>query len=136
MGDGIDSAAPSVPVFTDPVRALSWLRDQAIRHRDASFPQAQRAVASPHRLAGAEDLGLFGRLLRGSFDSIVLSDRASEWILEVSDSFETLTGYTRDELVGRTAIELQIVENDDVYRRSTANAPATNTFLLQVNGYL
>jgi diguanylate cyclase (GGDEF)-like protein/PAS domain S-box-containing protein len=122
MGDGIDSAAPSVPVFTDPLRALGWLRDQAIRHREASVPEEQRAVASPHRLASAEDLGLFGRLMRGSFDCIVLSDRASEWILEVSDSFEALTGYTRDELVGRTALELHMVEDDEVYRRSTANA--------------
>jgi diguanylate cyclase (GGDEF)-like protein/PAS domain S-box-containing protein len=109
------------PVFSDPVRTLGWLREQAIHHREASVPEAE-ATPSPHRLVGPEQLGLFGALLRGSFDGIVLSDRESEWILEVSDSYETLTGYTRDELVGRTAIELELVEDDEVYRRSTANA--------------
>jgi diguanylate cyclase (GGDEF)-like protein/PAS domain S-box-containing protein len=111
----------AAPVFTEPVRALSWLREQAILHREAAVSD-HGAVRTPHRLVRAEELGLFGALLRGSFDGIVLSDRASEWMLEVSDSFEALTGYARDELVGRTAIELELVEDDEVYRHSTAQA--------------
>ncbi len=101
---------------------LARLKEQAARHRAAASAGAD---AGPGRtLVGVEELGLFGVLLRGSFDGIVLSDSNSEWILAVSDSFEVLSGYSRDELVGRTSVELELVRDDEVHRRSASHAKA------------
>ena len=44
-------------------------------------------------------------LLRYASDAIAVSDRDSGRFVVVSDSYCALTGYTRDELVGRTSIE-------------------------------
>ena len=63
-------------------------------------------------------------MLRGSLDSITLNDREPKWILEVSDSFEALTGYGRNELIGRTSLELGLVDRDEVHTRSSARTPA------------
>lgn len=71
-----------------------------------------------------EELGLFGVVLRGSEDSIILNDRDTEWFLAVSDSFELLTGYRRHELIGHTSLEIGLVESDEVRARVTARAQA------------
>ena len=71
-----------------------------------------------------EGLGLFGVVLRGSLDSIILNDRNTEWILEVSDSFETLSGYKRSELIGCTSLEVGLVDPDEVRARSAGRAHA------------
>jgi diguanylate cyclase (GGDEF)-like protein/PAS domain S-box-containing protein len=73
---------------------------------------------------GTDELGLFGLLLRGSVDAIVVSDLASEWMLEVSDSFAALTGYSRNELIGRTSLELGLVEDHAMRAQVTAKAHA------------
>jgi diguanylate cyclase (GGDEF)-like protein/PAS domain S-box-containing protein len=113
---------PGDLVFTDARRALTWLKERAKRRRAGvdGGPADSEAPA----MADPEALGLFGALLRGSFDGIVLSGRANEWILEVSDSFEALTGFSRDELVGRTSIELGLTEDDEVHQRSRSHAQA------------
>ena len=67
-----------------------------------------------------EELGLFGMLLRSSVDGIVLNDRDSEWFLEVSDSFEELTGYRRSELIGRTSLEVGLYETGEGQVRASA----------------
>jgi diguanylate cyclase (GGDEF)-like protein/PAS domain S-box-containing protein len=107
-------------MFVDPGQALVWLKEQAARHRAAAGANA----GSGHTLVGAEELGLFGILLRGSFDGIVLTDRDSQWFLAVSDSYEALSGYTREELVGSSSVELELVQDDEVHRRSVAQAQA------------
>jgi diguanylate cyclase (GGDEF)-like protein/PAS domain S-box-containing protein len=112
--------APGTDMFTPPMRSLTWLKERAGRHRTAGEVGGGR-VALP---VGTDELGLFGVLLRGSVDAIVVGDLASEWILEVSDSFETLTGYSRNELIGRTSIELGLVEDHAMHARVTAQSHA------------
>jgi diguanylate cyclase (GGDEF)-like protein/PAS domain S-box-containing protein len=54
--------------------------------------------------------GLFGTLLRRAYDSIVISSVEDGWMLECSNSFVALTGYAREELLGRTSLELGLIE--------------------------
>jgi diguanylate cyclase (GGDEF)-like protein/PAS domain S-box-containing protein len=54
--------------------------------------------------------GLFGTLLRHAYDAIVISNVADGWMLECSSSFVALTGYSREELLGRTSVELGLIE--------------------------
>lgn len=54
--------------------------------------------------------GLFVAVLERSYDGIVISDVHDGWMLECSASFETLTGYARNELLGRTSLELRLID--------------------------
>lgn len=65
---------------------------------------------------------LFDTILRTSFDAVVLCDRVSGEYLEVSDSFCRLTGYDRAELLGRSSVDLGLV--DPLGVRMTAEADA------------
>ena len=121
MGDvGTGNETHDAAVFPPAPSALAWLKERASQHR------REETVASGTSMpvGDTEGLGLFGVVLRGSLDSIILNDRASEWILEVSDSFEALSGYDRSELIGRTSLELGLVEADAVRTRSSARAHA------------
>jgi diguanylate cyclase (GGDEF)-like protein/PAS domain S-box-containing protein len=111
--------AKDAALFLPATDALAWLTERARQHRRESTG-AGTGVSMP--VGNTEGLGLFGVVLRGSLDSIILNDRDTEWILEVSDSFEALTGYERSELVGRTSLELGLVDPDEVRNRSAARA--------------
>jgi PAS domain S-box-containing protein len=82
--------------------------------------------ADPSRAGGYR--GLFSALLGQSRDGIVISDADSGWMLECSPSFAGMTGYTRYELIGRTSIELKLIDPDvratalDTTRRDGAAA--------------
>lgn len=52
----------------------------------------------------------FGALLESCHDGIVISDCQDGWMMECSRSFETLTGYARHELLGRTSLELGLID--------------------------
>jgi diguanylate cyclase (GGDEF)-like protein/PAS domain S-box-containing protein len=65
-----------------------------------------REEPSSTHTPGTEDRALLDALLRRSRDGIVLTERRSRRILEASDSFCALTGYTHAQLVGRSSIEL------------------------------
>ena len=91
------------------------LLDRARRHR-AFGPAAILDETS------ADQLGLLDVVLRGSLDAIVVNARESRWILELSDSFETLTGYLRGEMIGRTSLELGLLDADEVRHESTHRA--------------
>ena len=56
--------------------------------------------------------GLFNALLARAYNSIVISSAQDGWILECSESFVALTGYSREELLGRTSLELQLIDPD------------------------
>ena len=53
-------------------------------------------------------------LLRFAADGIAVSERESGRFVVVSDSYCTLTGYARDELIGRTSVELGLVADHEV----------------------
>ena len=53
-------------------------------------------------------------LLRFASDGIAVSERESGRFVVVSDSYCALTGYARDELVGRTSVELGLVADHEV----------------------
>jgi diguanylate cyclase (GGDEF)-like protein/PAS domain S-box-containing protein len=118
MGDvGKGSGTHDAAAFLPAPNALAWLKERAGQHR-----REATVAARPTWVDDTESLGLFGVVLRGSLDSIILNDRETEWILEVSDSFEALTGYGRSEFIGRTSLELGLVDPDEVRTRSSARA--------------
>lgn len=115
---GKGNGTHDVAVFVPASSALAWLKERASQHRREGTVAAGMTMP----MEDTEGLGLFGVVLRGSLDSIILNDRETEWILEVSDSFEALTGYRRNELIGHTSLELGLVEPDDVRTQSSAHA--------------
>ena len=117
-GVGTGNGAHDASVFPSAPDALAWLKERASRQRR----QGTTGADVPMPVVDTEGLGLFGVVLRGSLDSIILNDRETEWIIEVSDSFEALTGYGRSELIGRTSLELGLVDADEVRVRSARRA--------------
>jgi diguanylate cyclase (GGDEF)-like protein/PAS domain S-box-containing protein len=121
MGNvGKRNGSRDAALFVPASSALAWLKERASQQRREGTVVA--GVAMP--VVDTEGLGLFGVVLRGSLDSIILNDRESEWILEVSDSFEALSGYGRSELVGRTSLEVGLVDPGEVRTRSSTRARA------------
>jgi diguanylate cyclase (GGDEF)-like protein/PAS domain S-box-containing protein len=120
-GVGKGNTAHDAAVFAPPSSALAWLKERANRHRRKGLV-ALSEVMMP--VGDTEGLGLFGVVLRSSLDSIIIHDSETEWILEVSDSFETLSGYGRNELIGRTSLEVGLVHPDEIRTRSSARSHA------------
>jgi PAS domain S-box-containing protein len=65
-----------------------------------------RAAALPTGLAAER---LFTALLRSSWEGMMLTRLHDSMILEISDAFVAMTGYTRGELIGRTSTSLTLV---------------------------
>jgi protein-histidine pros-kinase len=61
-------------------------------------------------------------LLRFASDGIAVSERESGRFVVVSDSYCALTGYGRDELVGRTSVELGLVADHEVRSQALGGA--------------
>ncbi len=63
----------------------------------------------------------FSQLFRLSPDAIVLLNVASGRLVDVNDSFVTISGYSRDEALGRSMLELGVYRNpaerDEIYSR-------------------
>jgi PAS domain S-box-containing protein len=93
-------------VLTADQMLMSW-RARARRFRNGN-------VADGHRddQVVADYRGLFAALLEHSFDGIVISDARDGWMLECSRSFAALTGYPREELLGRSSVELRLIDPD------------------------
>ena len=72
-------------------------------------PASQLPKPAPAEAVSTRDGMLIQALLSRAADVIALSDRASGRLVEVSDSFCTLLGYARDELIGRTSVELGLI---------------------------
>jgi PAS domain S-box-containing protein len=109
----------------DYVDALQWLNTLASVDADftataATILDGWRARAQRFRAGrGGDDhrpprvtnyQGLFGALLEQSYDGIVISAMSDGWMLECSRSFEEQTGYPRSELLGRTSLELGLID--------------------------
>jgi diguanylate cyclase (GGDEF)-like protein/PAS domain S-box-containing protein len=97
---GVDGATP-----------LTWV-ERARRVRAGEPDLATATVAMPYDAYR----DLFDTILSQSFDSVVLCARLSGEYYAVSDSFCRLTGYTPAELLGRTSVELGMVDTDGTRR--------------------
>ena len=97
---------------------LTWL-ERAARVRAGEVELADAEVVEPIDSYRR----LFRALLRNSFDSVVLCHRDGEYVA-VSDSFCALTGYTRAELLGRTSIELGMVDRSGARRAAERDVAA------------
>ncbi|MFN8469127.1 MAG: PAS domain S-box protein [Caldilineaceae bacterium] len=62
----------------------------------------------------------FARLFNSSPAGIVLTRLADGTFLEVNEAFIAMVGFTREELIGRTTLELGIITPDDRRRRNAA----------------
>jgi diguanylate cyclase (GGDEF)-like protein/PAS domain S-box-containing protein len=120
----------------DYLDALAWLNTLAAA--DASFTLASESTVAawrsrahatragrtvsdgPGGLEPATDPnGLCGALLEHPYLGVVISCLEDGWILAASESFAELSGYTRAELIGRTSIELELI--DPHIRRALVN---------------
>jgi two-component system, cell cycle sensor histidine kinase and response regulator CckA len=59
-------------------------------------------------LRGSEEK--FAKAFQGSPDCIMITDAATDAILDVNDRFEDMMGYSRAEALGRTVVELELVD--------------------------
>jgi PAS domain S-box-containing protein len=55
----------------------------------------------------------FSKAFHSSPDSVTLSDISDGHFIEVNEGFEQVTGYARDEIVGKTAVELELWQDPD-----------------------
>ena len=85
--------------------AMPW-QERAARVRGGAGEYAD----VPAEVSPALMSDLFDTILRSSFDAVVLCERVSGAYLEVSDSFCRLTGYSRAELLGRSSVDLGLVD--------------------------
>lgn len=113
-------AAPGIGPIREPLDRDSQAQLRALLDRARAHRVAGDAPIS--EVPSGFQLGLLDVLLRRSLDAIVLNARATRWILEVSESFETLTGYRRGEMIGRTSVELGLVDADTVRQESIRRA--------------
>jgi PAS domain S-box-containing protein len=67
----------------------------------------RKATEEALRLSEAK----FSKAFRASPDSVTLSEIADGRFIEVNEGFERITGYRRDEIVGRTSLELGLWED-------------------------
>lgn len=66
-------------------------------------------ATSPHVRSAASEL--FTRFVRESSDAIAISRLSDGRLLEVNDAFLDMVGYTREDVIGRTTVELGLWAN-------------------------
>jgi PAS domain S-box-containing protein len=78
--------------------------------------------AAARGIEGIGPDGFVAALLRHASDAIAVSERESGRFVVVSDSYCVLTGYARDDLIGRTSVELGLVA-DHAVRSQALDGP-------------
>lgn len=96
---------------TSEATPLTWV-ERARRVREGEVELAAAPVAMPYDAYR----DLFDTILNQSFDSVVLCARLTGEYYAVSESFCELTGYTPAELLGRTSVDLAMVDPDGTRR--------------------
>src|SRR5882724_9003268 len=96
------------------VNGVAWetqfvpLRDEAGRISGASGLSLDVTARVSVEAALRESEEKFKRIFESSLDAVTITDVTDGRYLEVNDEFATLTGYTREEVVGKTPGELGI----------------------------
>ncbi|HWF51494.1 MAG TPA: PAS domain-containing protein [Solirubrobacteraceae bacterium] len=86
--------------------------------------EPSRRIERVEGIEGMDAGGFVAALLRYASDAIAVSDVDSGRYLVVSDSYCSLTGFAREELVGRTSVELGLVADATARARALRRAGA------------
>jgi PAS domain S-box-containing protein len=94
------------------VPLASEMSDSNTEHPGPWAADLADGSASAGGPAGISADSFVAALLRHASDAIAVSDRESGRFVVVSDSYCALTGYDRNELIGRTSVQLGLVADD------------------------
>lgn len=91
---------------------LRYYRDQMVSQQTLAKEQQLRAQAELERLSSVRELlqseSRFHRVFDLSPDSISISTKDQGVFREINEGFVTLFGYARDEVIGRSSIDLRL----------------------------
>ncbi|MHC4756275.1 MAG: PAS domain-containing sensor histidine kinase, partial [Planctomycetota bacterium] len=91
-------------------------RDRAIRWTDGRLVRLEIAFNITERKEAEEALRLsedkFSKAFHSSPDSVAISLVANGRLLDINEGFEEISGYSRDEALGKTTTELNIWQNE------------------------
>lgn len=99
--------------------SLSWEQ----RARRVRAGEVELATA-PIDIDATTYQAMFEAIFRHTADSIVLCDTVTGEYYEVSDMFCELSGYPREELLGRSSLTLSLVDPEGVRKRVETDGPA------------
>ena len=106
----------------DHVRLVTRKLYEKVTELEAANAELRRLLAQLRQEAServrtesalSESQGKFERVFRSSPDSIVIATLSDGRYIDVNDGFTTLTGYTRQEVVGRTVADLNVWVNPE-----------------------
>ena len=103
----------SMPLSEVPGLLLSGITFLLIFVLDRIFKEREQV-----RVALAASLAKYYTVFRSSPDAIAIISRETSRIHEVNDGFQQLLGIGREEAVGRTSLDLDIWEDEDVRQRA------------------
>ncbi len=128
----------------NPVNQTWYLnRDRAIPWDDGRYVRLQIATDITERRLTEEKLRTseeqFSKAFQGGPVMMAISEMEGGTFLEVNDNFVEATGYSRDELIGRTFVELGLIsaQDQDLLKKllgSKANIEGYELVLTQKNG--
>jgi PAS domain S-box-containing protein len=110
--DEIDGIATGINMLAEEVKSRMAQRDTENKQLNDTISQLRKVRA---QLSDSEHV--FSQVFKTSPDGISISRLDDGVFLEVNKSFESLTGYTRDELVGRSVHEFDMWEDRSVRDR-------------------
>jgi two-component system, cell cycle sensor histidine kinase and response regulator CckA len=97
---------------------------QVVRNNDGSVSHLEGFVEDITERKKAEDAvreseEKFAKVFRNSPDAITLTDLTNNTLVDVNESYTRISGYSREESIGRTTVELGL-NQDDLYKFITA----------------
>ena len=93
------------------IAATNLLHEPAVQAIVVNYRDVTERQRSVEALRASEER--FSKVFRNSPDSIALVNLADGRLIDVNDQFVELTGYSRDEVLGRTSLEFDLWQNVD-----------------------